>query len=71
MRFGQAMYEDQELTMASWDGVVGLGFGGLAEVTRPTVLQALHAQHPHLPQHFSVFLSADASILASPASELR
>lgn len=34
MRFGQAMYEDEELTQASWDGVVGLGFRELAEVTK-------------------------------------
>ncbi len=70
MRFGQAMYEDEELTMASWDGVVGLGFEGLADVTKPTVLQALRAQHPDLPHHFSVFLSADATPLGQP-SELR
>lgn len=28
------MYEDEELTQASWDGVVGLGFRALAEVTK-------------------------------------
>ena len=72
MKFGQAMYEDEELTLASWDGVVGLGFGGLAEVTKPTVLDAIKAQHPDLPRHFSVFLSADATGWEDgPMSELR
>eukprot|EP00624_Nannochloropsis_granulata_P002155 evm.model.NODE_20732_length_13560_cov_37.012463.1 len=71
MKFGQAMYEDEELMMASWDGVLGLGFKGLAGVTKPTVLDAMKAQHPDLPRHFSVFLSADAGWENGPTSELR
>lgn len=34
LHFGQAMYEDEELTFGAWDGVVGLGFRALAEVTK-------------------------------------
>ena len=37
---------------------------------QPTLMDLLQAQHPDLPRHFSVFLSADAS-LSAPASELR
>lgn len=45
MHFGQAMYEDEALTTAAWDGVVGLGFRSLAEVTKVCIF------------HFSLFKS--------------
>ena len=34
MLFGEALFEDSSLAVASWDGIVGLGFEALSEVLR-------------------------------------
>jgi hypothetical protein len=36
-----------------------MGMAGLAEVTRPGLLDLLFSQHPDLPRHFSLFLSPE------------
>lgn len=43
------------------DGIAGLGFEGLAMVTKPTILDILARDHPELKNYFSVYLSTDPS----------
>jgi len=57
--FGEVVYEDRDIQSFMMDGIAGLAFRGLSMVTKPTLLELLHAQHPEVPYLFSVFLSND------------
>jgi hypothetical protein len=59
LRFGEVTYEDEEIQSFMMDGIAGLAFDGLSMVTKPTLLESLHKQHPELPNYFSLFLSND------------
>jgi hypothetical protein len=55
--FGEVTYEDELIRKFIMDGIAGLGFRGLAMVTKPTILELLFQQNPTVPQVFSVYLS--------------
>lgn len=65
--FGEVMYEDEEIRSFMMDGIVGLGFPGLAMVTKPTLLDLYHEQHPDMANHFSVYLSSDPTDEDNPS----
>jgi len=55
--FGEVTYEDELIRKFIMDGIAGLGFRGLAMVTKPTILELVFQQNPHVPEVFSVYLS--------------
>jgi hypothetical protein len=40
------------------DGICGLGFSGLARITKPTILELMKISSPNIPAVFSLFLSS-------------
>lgn len=66
--FGEVMFEDEEIRSFMMDGIVGLGFSGLSMVTKPTLLELFHEQHPDVANHFSVFLSSDPTDSERPST---
>jgi len=59
VHFGEALYEDDVISNFKMDGIAGVGFAGLATVTKPTILELLFAQNPQVEKVFSVFFSND------------
>ncbi|KAH8067964.1 aspartic-type endopeptidase [Aureococcus anophagefferens] len=57
--FGEVVYEDRDIQSFMMDGIAGLAFRGLSMVTKPTLLELLHEQHPDVPYLFSLYLSND------------
>mmetsp|Transcript_48670 Transcript_48670/g.71116 ORF Transcript_48670/g.71116 Transcript_48670/m.71116 type:complete len:556 (+) Transcript_48670:50-1717(+) len=55
--FGEVTYEDELIRKFIMDGIAGLGFRGLAMVTKPTILELVFQQNPTVPEVFSVYLS--------------
>lgn len=56
---GLADFEDPLIASFDMDGICGLGFSGLARVTKPTLVERLGSEHPSVPNVFSMFLSSD------------
>ena len=63
MRFGEVTYEDSTIASFDMDGILGLGFSGLSQVTSPPFLTLLSEQHSSLPFMFSVFLSSSSPVI--------
>jgi hypothetical protein len=49
------------------DGIVGLGFDGLASVTNPGILDSMKLNYPNLSQSFSMYLSSDPDDHTKPS----
>lgn len=65
--FGEVVYEDRDIQSFMMDGIAGLAFRGLSMVTKPTLLELLHDQHPDLPYVFSLYLSNDPDDASRPS----
>jgi Eukaryotic aspartyl protease len=66
----QVTYEGDQIRNFEMDGIAGLGFPGLAIITRPTLLELLAKDHPEIPQLFSVYLSNDPADVTRPSHML-
>ncbi|KAJ8603599.1 hypothetical protein CTAYLR_004854 [Chrysophaeum taylorii] len=55
--FGEVDFEDRDIQSFMMDGIAGLAFRGLAMVTKPTLLELIHEQHPGMAYMFSIYLS--------------
>lgn len=60
--FGVVDFEDRDIQAFMMDGIAGLAFRGLAMVTKPTLLELLHEQHPDMDYMFSIYLSNSADV---------
>jgi len=65
--FGEVLYEDHEIQSFMMDGIAGLAFRGLSMVTKPTLLELLHEQHPTVPNMFSMYLSNNPEDTSHPS----
>ena len=65
--FGEVLYEDHEIQSFMMDGIAGLAFRGLSMVTKPTILELLHEQHPTVPYMFSMYLSNNPEDTSHPS----
>lgn len=65
---GQVEYQDEAIRLFQSDGIVGLGFEGLAKITRPTLFDHLKLNYPETRRQFSLYLNPHPD--AFPQSEL-
>lgn len=56
---GLVTSEDADMSQFGIQGICGLGFEGLAEVSTPTFTAALFAAYPDINRTFSIYLSSD------------
>jgi hypothetical protein len=63
----EVLYEDHEIQSFMMDGIAGLAFRGLSMVTKPTLLELLHEQHPTVPNMFSMYLSNNPEDMSHPS----
>ncbi|KAJ0404401.1 hypothetical protein P43SY_007654 [Pythium insidiosum] len=60
VKFGVVDDETEKLQSFLADGILGLAFEGLAQISRPTVFSALAAQQPALGNMFAFYLTPEA-----------
>jgi hypothetical protein len=65
--FGEVTIEDQTIASFDMDGIVGLGFSGLASVTKPGILESMKLNYPNLMHSFSMYLSSDPDDHTKPS----
>jgi cathepsin D len=65
--FGEVTSEDSTIAGFDMDGIVGLGFDGLASVTKPGILNSMKLNYPNLSQSFSLYLSSDPDDHTKPS----
>jgi hypothetical protein len=68
VKIGLAYSEDETISKFDMDGIVGLGFDGLAVVTKPSVIDAVTYTYPNLSHSFSIYLSTDPEDVSKPSS---
>mmetsp|Transcript_7481 Transcript_7481/g.10503 ORF Transcript_7481/g.10503 Transcript_7481/m.10503 type:complete len:539 (+) Transcript_7481:53-1669(+) len=66
--FGEIAYEDPKITSFLMDGIVGLGFSGMSEVSKPSVVEFLEKNETKYPSIFSIYLNKDESFDVSNPS---
>lgn len=65
--FGEVTSEDETISLFDMDGIVGLGFNGLAVVTKPGILDSIKFNYPNLSLSFSMYLSSDPDDHTKPS----
>lgn len=60
VKFGVVAEETERLQVFIADGIFGLGFDGLAHISRPTLFAQLAQQNPEIDNMFAFFLTPDA-----------
>lgn len=60
VKFGVVSEETEKLQVFIADGIFGLGFDGLAHISRPTLFAQLAQQNPEIDDMFAFFLTPDA-----------
>jgi hypothetical protein len=68
IQFGEVLSEDSLIASFDMDGICGLAFSYLSEVTSPTLLDILFDQYPMMDKSFAMFLNSDPNDVNYPSS---
>ena len=65
--FGEVTKEGSAIASFDMDGIVGLGFSGLAVITSPGIIDSIQINYANLLKSFSLYLSSDPDDHTNPS----